>query len=61
VLNYAVEIMNEYEKAFDTKDPESDYWRDKLDERQKRIFKGKFQPFEVRYPKMKEVKTTKGR
>lgn len=55
IMLYAIDICNEHSGAFDVKDPECDYLREKIDDRQKKIFKEKFVSFIERYPNIKEV------
>ena len=57
VITYAIKKMNEYHEAFSpSKYPEADVWQERLDEYQKKIFKDKFAPFEVRYPNIRRNK-----
>ena len=59
IMEYAVAMDNDYWKAFSPRDPEADYYQDKLDEKQRKIYKDKSQPFSKRFPYIKAVKYEK--
>ena len=50
VMEFAVALDNDYHRAFNPRDPEADYYQDKLDDKQRKIYKNKTQPFSERYP-----------
>ena len=52
---YTEELVNDAFPAINASDPESDVWRDKLDKRLQKVMGDKFDPFEVRYPHLKEI------
>lgn len=56
IFEYAIMLDNAYDRAFIPKDPEADYYQEKIDERQKRIFKDRFVPFKRRYPYIRDCK-----
>ena len=51
--DYAMELDKLYHKAFEPKDPEADVWQERLDAKQKKIFKEKAVSFYGRYPCVK--------
>lgn len=59
IMEFAVALDNDYWKAFSPRDPEADYYQDKLDKRQRKIYKNKTQPFAQRYPYIKACKYEK--
>lgn len=56
IIDAAIKLDDDYFTAFLPRDPESDYYQEKLDELQKKIFKDKFQPFYDRYWYLKKVR-----
>lgn len=56
IASYACELDSIYAKAFQTKDPEADLWQERLDAKQRKIFKERTQPFQSRYPYIKEIR-----
>lgn len=57
IITYAIKMVNEYHEAYSpSKYPEADVWQERLDAHQKKIFKDKFAPFEVRYPNIRRNK-----
>lgn len=56
ILNYACALRDEYYLAFVPKHVEADVWQERLDGKQRKIFKNDFQPFKQRYPYIKDVK-----
>lgn len=60
VFSKAHEVDEYYADAFFAKS-ESDYYREKLDQKLNQISGGKVPPFETRYPWIKKLKYTKGR
>lgn len=56
IIEAALKLSDDYITAYRPKDPEADYYQEKLDERQKKIFKDKFVPFDKRYWYLKKVR-----
>lgn len=56
ICEYAMQLSAEHKLAFRTKHVEADVWQERIDAKQRKIFKDKFQPFKVRYPYIKDVK-----
>ena len=61
ILNYACALRDEYHLAFTPSHPEADVWQERLDKRQRKIFKEKAQPFYERYRYIKKMKYGKRR
>lgn len=59
ISDYAMELEKLFHRAFQPRDPEADVWQERLDTKQRKIFKDKFQPFYERYPDMKECRYVK--
>lgn len=55
IATFACDLDHIYQKAFTPRDPEADVWQERLDAKQRRIFKEKSQPFRVRYPWVRDV------
>lgn len=55
----AQRYFDEFHPALSTK-PIADHYRDKLDERLQKIFRGSFMPFSKRYDWVSEIKTGRG-
>lgn len=56
IAHYAAGLQLVYKKAFTPKDPEADVWQERLDAKQRKIFKEKTQSFYERYPLVRECK-----
>ena len=59
VMEFAAALDNDYWKAYNPRDPEADYYQERLDDKQRKIFKDKAQPFPERYPYIKAVRYEK--
>lgn len=59
IIEEFIKLHDKYLTAFDVTHPEADYYRELLDREMRSVFGDKADPFEERYPTVKEIRYDK--